>query len=164
MNNWRKPLTGQLALNVDASFFEDDYSGSCGAIIRDHRGMFIAASTSKLEHVPDIISAEAAALVEGLKLALNIGCNSIYIQMDNLVIVEALKQNTGYSMVAAPILDECRSFLEEFGKVPIEHCNRESNLVAHVLAQQGRVDPPMVWLDAPPGFISSFLADDVTFI
>ena len=51
MNNWRKPLTGQLALNVDASFVEEDYSGSCGAIIRDHRGMFIAASTSKLEHV-----------------------------------------------------------------------------------------------------------------
>lgn len=36
MNNWRKPLTGQLALNVDASFVEEDYSESCGAIIRDH--------------------------------------------------------------------------------------------------------------------------------
>jgi hypothetical protein len=33
-NCWKKPLAGQQALNVDASFSEDDHSGSCGAIVR----------------------------------------------------------------------------------------------------------------------------------
>lgn len=68
LNRWRKSLSGYLALNVDASFSEDEHTGSCGAIIRDSGGMFVAASTSKLEHVADIVSAESAALVEGLKL------------------------------------------------------------------------------------------------
>ena len=164
LNRWKRPLSGQIALNVDASFSEDDHSGACGAIVRDNHGLFVCVSIARLEHVPDIVSAEAAALMEGLKLSLNIGCNSIFIQMDNLVVVDALNQNAGHSMVAAPILDECRSLLQEFGKVLIEHCNRESNMVAHVLAQRGRVDPPFVWSDAPPDFISTFLVDDVTFI
>ena len=46
----------------------------------------------------------------------------------------------------------------------IEHCNRDSNKVAHVLAQQGRVDPPAMWLDSPPDFIRGLLADDVSVI
>lgn len=121
---WRKPLSGYLALNVDAAFSENEHTGLCGAIIRDSGGMFVAASTSKLMHVADIVSTNSAALVEGLKQALSIVCNALFIQMDNLVVIEALKLNTGHSMISAPILDECRSLLEDFGKVSVEHCNR----------------------------------------
>ena len=78
--------------------------------------------------------------------------------------VESLNMNSGQSMVAGPILDECRSLKEESGKVLFEHFNRETNMVAHVLAQRGRVDPPSVWLDTPPSFISEFLADYVSVI
>lgn len=134
-------------MNVDASFTEDDHTGSCGAIIRDSRGMFVGASTLGLAHVADIVSGESAALVEGLKLALNIGCNSIFIQMNNMIVVEAL--NTGYSMIAAAILDECRSMLEEFEKF----------LLSIVIE-----NPPSMWLDPPPGFISSLLANEVSVI
>ena len=35
-------------------------------------------------------------------------------------------------------------------------------MVAHVLAQNGRVDPPNLWLDSPPAFILELLADDVS--
>ena len=84
--------------------------------------------------------------------------------MDNLIVVEALKFNTGQAMVAGPILEHCRKLLRDFGKVFLKHCNRESNMVAHMLAQQGRSDPPSLWLDEYPGFMSSFLADDVSVI
>ena len=89
-------------------------------------------------------------------------CKNVFVQMDNLVVVEALQCNTGYSMVASPILEDFRKLIGEFGKVLIEHYNKESNMVAHTLAQQGRVDPPT--LDSPPSFISGFLADDVSVI
>ncbi|XBJ25843.1 hypothetical protein VPH35_003405 [Triticum aestivum] len=164
MNRWRKPLMGQFALNVDASFSDLDHSGACGAIVRDSNGAFIGASIAKLEHVADVVPAEVVALAEGYKLACYIGCNSILVQMDNLVIVESLNYNTGHAMIASPLLDECRALSLDFGKVLIEHCNRESNMVAHVLAQKGCDDPPNVWLDSPPGFIRNFLADDVSVI
>ena len=126
--------------------------------------MFVGAATTKIEHVADVVSAEAAALVEGLKLASSIDANSILVQMDNLVIVEAIQQNIGHSMIVAPILDVCRTLLHDFGKALLEHCNRESNMVAHALAHNGRVDPPNLWLDAPPDFISELLADDVSVV
>lgn len=164
LNRWSPALESQQILNVDASFCGEEYSGSCGAIVRDHRGNFISASTARLEHVADIVSAEAAPLLEGLKLIQNIGCNNVLVRMDNVTVVEALRLNEGHSMVAAPILESCRVLLREIGKVILEHCNKESNVVAHELAHWGRANNPSMWVDAPPEFISKFLADDVSVI
>lgn len=86
-NQWRKALVGQTIVNVDASFSDRDFSGSCGAVIRDHAGAFLAAATAKLTHVPAVVSAEAAALYEGLKLATRMGCNNLLVQMDNTTVV-----------------------------------------------------------------------------
>lgn len=71
------------------------------------------------------------------------------VRMDNITVVEALKLNEGHTMVAAPVLENCRNTLKEFGKVTIEHCNRESNVVSHELATWGRLNPPSVWVDDP---------------
>ena len=138
--------------------------GACGAVVRDHTGSFVGASMAKLVYVPDVESAEAAGLVEGLKLASSLGAHSLLIQMDNLVIVEALKSGGGQHMLAGTLLEECRIRFNDFAKVELEHCLRESNMVAHTIAQQGRVDPPAVWMDTPPGFISLALLDDVAVV
>ena len=90
LNKWRKPLLGQYLVNVDASFVEEDNAGSRGTVIRDNNGMFVAAATAKLEHVADVISVEPGELEEDIKLAGNLGLNSILIQSDNVIIVEAL--------------------------------------------------------------------------
>ena len=104
-----------MILNVNASFSEEDHTGSYGVVIRDH--LFIGASTAKLEHSGNIVSAEAATLADGLKLAANLGINSLLLQMDNLIVVESLNTDYSHSMVGGPLLDICRSFMEDFGKV-----------------------------------------------
>ena len=126
--------------------------------------MFVCAATAKLDHVPDAFTVEATVLVEGLKLANSVGCSSILVQMDCLNLVETLQQNTGHSTIAAPILEDYWLLLLDFGKVILGHCNRESNMIAHALAQNGRVDPPNLWSDSPPAFISEYLADDVSIV
>lgn len=67
-------------------------------------------------------------------------------------------------MVAAPILDDCRRELCQFGKPCIDYCNRESNVVAHVLAEWGRENQASVWFESPPDFIINFLTDDIAVI
>lgn len=114
--------------------------------------------------MPDVVSAEAAALFEGLKQATRLGCNNILLRMDNVTVVEALNEDEGYSMVVAPILSACRSEFSSFGKASIEFCNRESNAVAHVLAEWGRVNQPSEWFDTPSNFIVKFLEDDVSVV
>uniref|UniRef100_A0A8I7B4L5 RNase H type-1 domain-containing protein n=1 Tax=Hordeum vulgare subsp. vulgare TaxID=112509 RepID=A0A8I7B4L5_HORVV len=115
-------MTGQKILNVDAFYSENDFTGACGAVIRNNRGGFIRAATARLDHVPDVVSAEAAALLEGLKLVESTGCNNLLVRMDNLTVVQALHNNEGHSMVGAPILQDCRVMLREFGKAVVEHC------------------------------------------
>lgn len=117
-----------------------------------------------MAYVADVVLAEAASLLEGLKLLQRIGCTNFVVQMDNIVVVNSLIRNEGHSMVAAPVIDDCRNMLADFGKVTIEHCNRESNMVAHVLAQWGRSNPSSLWLEEPPNFIASSLGDDVAVI
>ncbi|XBI42163.1 hypothetical protein VPH35_126525 [Triticum aestivum] len=164
INRWPTFLAGQLVLNVDASFTEGDYAGSCGAVIRDNRGSFMSESTARLEHVADVFTTEAAALLEGLKLARDTGCNNLVVRSGNITVVAALKFNEGYSMVAAPVLDECHSHLVDFRRFTIEHCIRESNYVAHELARWGRANNPSRWIDAPPDFIVSLLAGDISVL
>lgn len=57
--------------------------------------------------------------------------------MDSVIVVQPLNEDEGYSMVATPILSTCRSEFWGFRNTCIEFCNRESNVVAHVLAECG---------------------------
>ena len=86
------------------------------------------------------------------------------IQSDSIIVIDSLKLNEGYILVASPILDDCRSLLQDFGKVIIKHCFRETNMVAHELASYGRGNPPTMWSDALPTFILNALANDVSLI
>jgi hypothetical protein len=46
-----------------------------------------------------VASAEAAALLEGFKLATKMGRNNILIRMENIIVVQVLKEDEGYSMM-----------------------------------------------------------------
>jgi ribonuclease HI len=133
---WKKPPEGKLLINVDVSFRPENGSGSTDAVIRDSSGSFIAASHSYFEHVVDAPSAELMAVKDGLLLARHIGCNRIIIQSDCLEVVETVQQGGFLAAAGAPIYDECNHLWQEFQSISIEHCDRESNQVAHVLARE----------------------------
>ena len=67
-------------------------------------------------------------------------------------------------MVSDQIIDECLNLMEDFGQVEVEHFKRESTMVAHILAQKGRVEPPSLWMDTPPDFLPVALADDLSIL
>jgi hypothetical protein len=46
----------------------------------------------------------------------------------------------------------------------IKHCDRETNQVAHELAQQALVAKASYWVDSQPAFITALLANDVTLL
>jgi hypothetical protein len=56
---WKKPREEFVKLNVDAGFNADQGSGSTGAIIRDEKGYFVAASYCGNPFVQDIGTTEA---------------------------------------------------------------------------------------------------------
>ncbi|KAK1648056.1 hypothetical protein QYE76_065861 [Lolium multiflorum] len=107
-HRWSKPKEDFVKLNVDAGFCEDSGTGSTGAILRDDRGAFLAASSSGIPFISDPASAEARALRDGLLLAAQIGCNRLEVVSDCLE-MEASPPTTEFSNdLAKEIYRNCR--------------------------------------------------------
>lgn len=69
----------------------------------------------------------------------------------------------GFSVTEAlAIYEECVFLVRNFSHVIIEHCSRERNIVAHLLAAHVEGSQTCVWTGDPPAFIVPRLVDDVT--
>ena len=89
---WKKPDRGAVKINVDASFCAENLSGATGAVARDDRGDFIAAANWFIPHVSNVVAAEIIAVRNGMILAERIRCNSLIIESDSTIVVEAFNQ------------------------------------------------------------------------
>ena len=58
--------------------------GALGAIIRDSRGIFIAATVSYKQHALDVPSMEASSILLGLRLAQNLGIHDLKLESDSM--------------------------------------------------------------------------------
>jgi ribonuclease HI len=145
---WKKPSTGMIKINVDASVNLENGDGATGAIARDDRGAFIAAATWVLPAVVSVDSAEITAIKNGLYLAGQIGCNSLQIESDCSYAVDAINLDDGYQgpdvATIAECKDlirefatiaECKDLIREFAKVHFTYCFREANAAADGLAK-----------------------------
>ena len=54
----------------------------------------------------------------------------------------------------------CRNFV----RVVFDHCPREANRAAHLLASHSESSVSSVWHEEPPDYLVNTLADDVTVI
>uniref|UniRef100_A0A8R7PL46 RNase H type-1 domain-containing protein n=1 Tax=Triticum urartu TaxID=4572 RepID=A0A8R7PL46_TRIUA len=81
--------------------------GAVGAVLRDHKGGFVAASNEQLEHVADAGMAEAYALRHGLLLAQQLGICKLVVESDCLEVINIM-QNGGFTASgAAAIYSDC---------------------------------------------------------
>jgi ribonuclease HI len=107
--------------------------------------------------VLDAQMAETYALREGLRLAQQLGCSTVIVKSDCLEVGNFL------AMASAPIFYECYNLWREFAEISIEHCDKESNQVAHELARQAFMSKAScIWVDEPPNCIIPLISNDVT--
>jgi ribonuclease HI len=155
---WKKPSEDFVKIDVDVSFSEET---GTGVVIRDHTGGVIAMAQRYLAHVGDAPMAEAYALLDGLRLAEQVGCNRIIVNSDCMQVVNTFRD--GFSATSATaIYDDCFSIWMSFSLKTIEHCNRDANQVAHELAKFTFVNrSTCIWADEPPRLLIATLANDV---
>jgi ribonuclease HI len=160
---WEKPKPREVKLNVDASFVQDLHAGAIGAVLRDYKGNFIAASSNYLPHVSLVSMAEAYATKEGLRLACERGCNNIVAESDSMETIESCTRVHQWSSDATAVYADCVDLVVSIGEVSFRHCLREANMVAHSLAHECfKVRLDCNWVDEPPSFILQPLLNDVT--
>jgi hypothetical protein len=80
-------------------------------------------------------------------------------------VVQIMKDGGVTANSAASIYDECNLVWNGFQEVSIEHCHREANEVAHLLARNAKETKQIcIWDDEPPSFIFESLVNDVSIL
>ncbi|XBI27992.1 hypothetical protein VPH35_052326 [Triticum aestivum] len=108
--------------------------------------------------------AEALALKFGLTLAQRAGCNHLVINSDNMEVIETTNDGGQSVGVAAKNFDDCYHYACDFVTDRFEHCNRETNKVAHELARLARFSLTSEWFEEPLNEIVMILTNDVLLI
>ena len=90
------------------------------------------------------------------------GCSKLIINSDCVEVIEVMK-NAGFTQgPAAAIFEDCISSCSEFIEAIFEHCPREANNAAHVLAKEAVEILQCVWKEDPPDFLIDVIANDVS--
>ena len=133
---WIPPEKGILKINFDGCSRGNPGESGIGVCIRDYEGKIIELLAKNIPPGTNN-TAEALALLYGLRLALDMNLKDIHIEGDsNLVINACLKrkvdnQKFGY------ILVQVWNILEKFNSVVFSHTLREGNRVADFLSNVG---------------------------
>ena len=62
---------------------------------------------------------------------------------------------------AAAIYEECAFICRNFVSVSFQHCPKEANMAANMLATMSEDSRTIVWQSEPPGFLLDILSEDV---
>ena len=87
------------------------------------------------------------------------------IESDSSFAIESVQSSDDYLGPNAAVLAECKQLSLDVSKIPFNHCYREANQVADMLAKHSyNSRSPSVWDDVMPDFISHLLVNDMTII
>ena len=156
---WEKPPMGWAKLNSDGSALGTTGRAGGGRIIRDHDGHWLKGYARPLGCTNSCM-AELWALRDGLLIAKEMGINNLIIELDALIVVLLMNNNTA-NLLVEPLLTDCRNLVREIPNKQIVHIYREANQCADALAKLGAssLDSFVIFLYPPP-LVESILAAD----
>jgi ribonuclease HI len=155
---------GSCKLNVDVAYHANG-TGAVGGVMRNHLGEDIAGMTCPMKNILDASTAEALALLKRINMPDQLGCSSIMVESDSLELIQACN---GVIVAWSPysaILAECFMKASTINGISFHHCPREENKVAHEIARNAYSTKEFLsWDGDPPGFIKTFVINDVTLL
>uniref|UniRef100_A0A803NG99 Reverse transcriptase domain-containing protein n=1 Tax=Cannabis sativa TaxID=3483 RepID=A0A803NG99_CANSA len=158
---WIPPPPGLCKLNVDAAVISAQNKLGYGAVIRDHRGVVLAALSR-----PDVGNLksqemEAKALFNALQWSLLMNLQIDEIETDSLMLVQAISNFASCSPTFKALVLDVKNLLSNFPNVCVSHVRRDANQAAHGLAKQAlAMDSDSIWLGEIPPTIFSVIVND----
>jgi hypothetical protein len=132
---WKKPETGWVKCNVDASFLNEEKKGSWGAVLQDHLGAIICSAWGAIIHCQTVAMGEAIACLHDLDLALNNSNQNIISETDCAAILEAFREGSMDRSEVCMIAKEFYLKIPPDRKVVLTKISRNCNTVAHELCR-----------------------------
>ncbi|GAU37345.1 hypothetical protein TSUD_395260 [Trifolium subterraneum] len=161
-NRWKKPIQGMIKINCDANLAVEGRWG-LGVLCHDSEGEILAAATWEIPGAADPILAEACALYNVVKLALDCGFFEVLIESDCSKVIDLVKEDCRNPKLY--LGDFIRGFLcnkSKFRYCNFGHIRRKANKAAHALASLAHSEHNRVWLEeAHPTLVPILLMDSV---
>ena len=95
-------------------------------------------------------------------LCCNLNINSLIVELDAQAVVDVFRSNAYVNNVISPILDDCRHLAAHFQRIQFNHCYRQANWCADLLARLGAIQElEFISFDSPPVDIYNTFEDDL---
>ena len=135
-DKWTKLAEGWHKLNIDGVSLGNQGKVGGGGIIRDSHGRWVKGFSRSIGFTTSIV-AESWALRDGLKLAIQLGCQQLEVELDAKVIVGLINSNNGSNRVYSPLLHDYSTLLTRLLQVRVAHVFREANKCTGLLVKRG---------------------------
>jgi len=123
---WRKPRSGRLKCNVDASFSNSNNKVGIGMCIRDSAG----------NHVRSVDVGEALGLYYAIRWIDELQLTNVDFEVDSKKVANYFNSGRGDITKFGSIMDNSVQFCDSFStNSHVEFIRRQSNVVAHELAK-----------------------------
>ena len=155
---WKKPCARWHKCNVDATLVRSRGFISFGAVIRSAGGDFIAAKSDILPSRFDPREAEAIGVKEALSWLKKFSFKSVVLEMDSLLVFNALHDKFYYPNGFGTIIANCRALAQSLGEVAFSFVRRSANSAAHTVAWVGSsMSGSGEWSLVPPPWLCDSL-------
>ncbi|KAK7303017.1 hypothetical protein RJT34_13916 [Clitoria ternatea] len=164
---WRCPPNGWVCLNTDGSVFKNHRTrcnrGPCGGLVRDSLGCFLGGFVVNLGATSVILS-ELWGVVHGLKLAWDLGCKKVKVDIDSGNALGLVRNGPVANDPTFSLVFEINGLVRRDWLVEFSHVFRESNRAADRLAHLGHSHSSELGVkrfSEPPSAITDILRDDL---
>jgi len=124
---WKLPHGGFIKINFDGT--KSIASAAAGFVLRSWQGGFIQAGARFLEHA-SILVAEATAMRDGIRIALQAGFRQMEVEGDNRIVLQAVQKQIPVPWQIAPIIEDIWNMLSSCEIISFKHIYREGNMAA----------------------------------
>ena len=158
--SWTKLDLGWFKLNTNASVLLSSNCACGGGLIRDSYGSWIRGF-SRLIGASNCLLAELWALRDGITMAKNLNIAKLVINVNAAEVISLFSKPSSDNRLTQPIVDDCRNMLQVFQEYHRQHCFRETNKVADLLAKLGcGQSEPSISYVTPPFVVMEVLSFD----
>jgi len=131
---WNSPRGGFIKINFDGS--KSPAGAAAGFVIRNWQGGFIKAGSRFLEQA-SILVAEATAMRDGIRTALQAGFRRLEVEGDNQIVIKAVLKHIQAPWQIATIIEDIWNMVADCEIVLFRHIYREGNMAADWMAKYG---------------------------
>ncbi|KAL5772618.1 hypothetical protein ACOSQ2_012542 [Xanthoceras sorbifolium] len=135
-NGWTKPADDTFRLNVDAAVVRDSSVFGLGIVVRDDCGMPVFAAAIAERGLVSVEAAEAKAILEGLRVAVQRDFLPIAIESDALNVVRLCRFEDFIRSDLGNFIQDIQDLLSACASSSISFIPRHLNSMAHALASK----------------------------